>query len=101
MTYFCAKHAAVDPGRIALIDERGATNWQVLSENTNRLLHQLRADGIQTGDTIAVFAGNCREYFEILLAATHGGLLCVPVNWHFTADELAYVIKDSGAKIDE
>ena len=99
MTYFCAKHAALDPGRIALIDERGATNWQVLSENTNRLLHQLRADGIQTGDTIAVIAGNCREYFEILMAATHGGLLCVPVNWHFTADELAYVIKDSGTKV--
>jgi len=98
MTYFCNKHATAHPDRVAIIDERGATTWPVLNENTNRLIHQLRADGIGTGDVIAIFAGNCREYFEVLLAATHAGLLCVPVNWHFTADELAYVIADSGAK---
>ena len=99
MTYFCAKHSVAGHGRIALADERGTTTWGVLNDNTNRLLHQMRADGIKTGDTIAVFAGNCREYFEILLAATHGGLMCVPVNWHFTAEELAYVIGDSGARV--
>ena len=98
MTYFCAKHAQSDGSRIALKDERGATTWSELNERSNRLLNALRDAGVNTGDTIAVFAGNCREYFEVLLAATHGGLLCVPVNWHFTDEELAYVLADSGAK---
>ncbi len=99
MTYFCNKHATAHPEHTAVVDERGATSWSVLNDNTNRLIHQLRADGINTGDVIAIFAGNCREYFEVLMAATHAGLLCVPVNWHFTADELAYVMTDSGAKV--
>ena len=27
-----------------------------------------------------------------------GGWVVVPVNWHWTSEELAYVINDSGAK---
>ncbi len=99
MTQYCAQHANVSGNRAALTDERGSTTWAALNERTNRLVHWLRGQGLQPGDTIAIFAGNCREYFEVLLAATHTGLLCVPVNWHFTAEELAYVIDNSGAKI--
>ena len=99
MTHFCAQHAAEDGNRPALSDERGTTSWSELNSRTNQLFHALRAQGLQPGDAIAVFAGNCREYFEVLLAATHAGLLCVPVNWHFTAEELAYVVSDSGAKL--
>ncbi len=99
MTQYCAQHAQASGDRAALTDERGSTTWSALNERTNRLVHWLRAQGLKPGDTIAIFAGNCREYFEVLLAATHAGVLCVPVNWHFTAEELAYVIDNSGAKI--
>ncbi len=99
MTQFCQGHAEQNPNRPAITDERGTTNWQALNERTNQMIHALRAAGIQPGDTIAIFAGNCREYFEVLLAATHAGVLCVPVNWHFSAEELAYVVDNAGAKI--
>jgi long-chain acyl-CoA synthetase len=33
----------------------------------------------------------------VLLACSHGGWLGVPINWHFAADEVAYVLSDSGA----
>ena len=31
-------------------------------------------------------------------ACGHAGLLTVPLNWHWVAEEIAYVLEDSGAK---
>src|SRR4051794_22949683 len=45
---------------------------------------------------MAVVVGNRREWFEIAMAAAHGGWTYVPVNWHWVADELAYVLEDAG-----
>jgi long-chain acyl-CoA synthetase len=42
-------------------------------------------------------AGNRAEAFELFWAAAHLGVTYVPVNWHWVADELAYVLADSGA----
>ena len=84
--------------RVALVDERGRTSWTALDERVNRLVHALRAAGLQAGDTFALVARNSREYFEVYLAAAHAGMMYVPVNWHWTADELAYVLDDSDAK---
>jgi long-chain acyl-CoA synthetase len=99
MTHFVHRVAAARGDVPALIDERGVTGWQALNQRTNRLINALRELGLQPGDVIAVYAGNCREYYEIMLAANHAGIIYVPVNWHFSAEELAYVIDNSGARI--
>ena len=99
MTHFVQRIAATRPDDQALVDERGGTTWLALNERTNRLIHALRALGLATGDTIAIYAGNCREYYEIMLAANHAGLVYVPVNWHFSPEELAYVIDNAGARV--
>jgi long-chain acyl-CoA synthetase len=83
----------------ALIDESGSRSWAELDTRANRLIHALRGLGLAAGDVIAVYAGNRREYFEIMAAAGHAGILFVPVNWHFTAEELAYVVANSEAKV--
>jgi long-chain acyl-CoA synthetase len=83
----------------ALVDEFGVTTWRQLDERANRLIHTLRAAGLEQGDTIAIMCGNRRELFEILVASMHGAWVFVPVNWHWVADELAYVLKDAGAKV--
>ena len=81
----------------ALIDETGVTSWASFNERVNRVIHGLRALGVVPGTTIAAMLANTREYYEVLAAAAHGGFAVVPVNWHWVADELAYVINDSGA----
>jgi long-chain acyl-CoA synthetase len=90
-------HAATRAGDAALIDESGVTTWAELDDRVNRAVHALRGLGLGTHDTIALFCGNRREFFEVFLAAAHGGWVVVPVNWHWVADELAYVIQNSGA----
>ncbi|MFM7119896.1 MAG: AMP-binding protein [Gammaproteobacteria bacterium] len=99
MTHSVHRIAAARGDVPALVDERGVTGWQTLDQRTNRLIHALRELGLKPGDVIAVYAGNCREYYEIMLAANHAGIIYVPVNWHFSAEELAYVIDNSGARV--
>jgi len=81
----------------ALIDEFGTTTWAELDERVNRLVNAWRDRGVVNGSTIAVVLGNRREWFEVALGGAHGGVTYVPVNWHFVADELAYLFGDAGA----
>ncbi len=82
---------------LALADEYGETTWAAFNDRVNRFVHALRARGLKTGDTIALMSGNRREFFEVTVAAMHAGLVIVPINWHWVAAELAYVIADSDA----
>lgn len=81
----------------ALVDEFGELSWRSFDERINRVIHGLRAAGLNSGDTLALMCGNRREYFEVTVAAMHAGMIIVPVNWHWVAAELAYVIEDSDA----
>ncbi len=90
-----AEQRSDDP---ALIDEAGTSTWSELNARVNRLVHELRRLDLAPGDVVALMSGNRRAAFEVTLAAMHTSLIVVPVNWHWVADELAYVVNDSGAK---
>lgn len=82
----------------ALIDEFGETDWLAFDERVNRLVSALRDRGLAPHATFALMAGNRREAFEAHAAAAHGAWVMVPVNWHWTDEELAYVLGDAGAE---
>jgi long-chain acyl-CoA synthetase len=92
-------HAESAPDAPALTDEWGTTTWAELNERVNRLVGALRSLGLGVGDTIAIHSRNRREYFELMSAAAHAGLHYALVNWHWTAEELRYVLEDSGAAV--
>ena len=98
MATLLAPFAAEKPEESALIDEFGETSWADFNSRVNQLIHALRETGLKTGDAFAVVSGNRREYLEAFAAAAHGGWLLVPVNWHLVAEEVAYILADSGAK---
>jgi long-chain acyl-CoA synthetase len=81
----------------AITDEYGSCTWQQLNARVNRLIRGLQAAGLGRGDRLVMFAGNSRAVFELMLAAHHAGISYVPVNWHFTAEELAHVMIDAQA----
>jgi long-chain acyl-CoA synthetase len=83
---------------VALVDDHGSTTWSELDDRVNRLVNALRLRGLATGDTVAIVAGNRREWFELALACAHGGWTYVPVNWHWVTDELAYVFEDADVR---
>ena len=98
MATLTSDFAKVTPHEHALIDEFRSVTWASLDERVNRLVNGLRARGLSTGDTVAIVAGNQCEWFELAQACAHGGWTYVPVNWHWVADELAYVFADANAK---
>jgi long-chain acyl-CoA synthetase len=98
MAVLTSAHVAERGDVAALIDEFREVTWAQLDERVNRLVNGLRDSGLTTGDTVAVIVGNHCEWFELAMACAHGGWTYVPVNWHWVADELAYVFADAGAK---
>jgi len=89
--------AAERPDALALADDVGSVTFAELDERVNRLINALRAAGIAEGDTIAIVSGNRNEWFELVLACANTGVTHVPINWHLVANEIAYIIADSGA----
>lgn len=98
MATLFAPFAEEKPDDIALVDDFGETSWTDFNSRVNQLIHALRGAGLEVGDTFSVISGNRREYIEAFAAASHGGWLLAPVNWHLVAEEVAYVLADSGSK---
>ena len=98
MAVLTAAIAASRPDDLALADDTGTLTWSELDARVNRLIHRFREVGIESGDTIAIVAGNCNEWFEIAFACSNAGITFIPVNWHFVAAEIAYILEDSGSK---
>jgi long-chain acyl-CoA synthetase len=42
---------------------------------------------------------NRPEFVEVWAACRRGGFTLTPVNWHLTADEIAYIVEDCGARV--
>ncbi|GIJ08938.1 AMP-binding protein [Micromonospora andamanensis] len=91
--------ASRTPAATALVDERGSTTWRELNDRVNGWIEVLRGHGVAAGDAVAVMAGNRRETFEMVLAGLHAGMTVVPVNWHLTAAEVAYILTDAGCRL--
>ncbi|MFD4575491.1 AMP-binding protein [Streptomyces sp. NPDC058417] len=88
--------AAADPDRPVLAAADGA-RWSAgrLLADANRLVHGLRAAGLERGDAFAVVLPNTPEF----LTASQAGFYLVPVNHHLVGPEIAWIVADSGAKV--
>ena len=91
--------AAADPERVAVVDpdHKEHTRGELLSA-AHRITNGLRELGLGTDDVIAVLLPNSADYLGILLAVLQSGWHLVPINYHLTASEVAYIVTDSGAK---
>lgn len=64
----------------------------------NQIVHALRARGVDAGDGIVALVPNGIAPIELSLAALQAGWYYTPINWHFTPPEIAYIVRDTGAK---
>ena len=91
--------AQKNPDQLALVesDGRELRAGELLAES-NRLVHGLRALGLQQGDCIATCLPNGAAMIEAYLAAAQAGWYLTPINHHLTAGEIAYIVGDCEAK---
>jgi long-chain acyl-CoA synthetase len=76
----------------------GERSYREVNANANRLARLLRGAGLAKGDAVALACSNRAEFVEVLAATRRTGLRITPVNWHLTADEIAYIVNDCEAK---
>lgn len=73
-------------------------SWAALDERVNRLANALAALGVETGDRVALLLPNGPEIIESVFALAKLGAVAVPINWRLVADEIAFLLGDSGAR---
>ena len=80
--------------------DRVHVTYAQLAERAARLAGAFAGplDG-QSGERVALVSENSVEYLECLFGIWHAGMAAVPVNAKLHGQEIAYILKDSGAKI--
>lgn len=98
LSYVITRSCENFPDRVAIIygDER--LTFKETHQRINRLANGLYDLGLRKGDRVGLFLKNCREHFEIYLALIKGGLVRAPINVRLSAREVAFIMKDCGAK---
>jgi len=93
-------HATTTPDKPALI--MGSTGevvtYRELDERSNQLARLWRDHGLQPGDHVAIFSENHPRYLEVMWAALRSGLYITTVNSYLSAEEVAYILDDSGTR---
>ena len=95
-----SKRAMINPEREAYVDSSSGLRltFNELNERTNRLANSLLELGILPGDRVALALMNSVEFVEAYFAIAKIGGIVVPLNWRLVADELEFILKDSGSK---
>ena len=90
--------AAEVPDRVALVCGEQRRLWREFDERSSRLASHLDGMGLRPGDAVAIDLTNRIEYLETFFAALLLGCQPVNVNYRYLADEVHYVLADSGAR---
>ena len=59
----------------------------------------LTKDGLQRGDRISLFVGNCPEWIEADLAGVTVGVVPVPIYPTSTPDQIVHIVTDAGVRV--
>ena len=72
-------------------------SYNELYERVARLANALQREGFRKGDRVAVLLKNDLAWFDVFFALSALGGVLVPINFFFTAKEVAFVLNDAGA----
>ena len=91
--------ARLSGDREAYVDSMSGlrVTYAELNERANRVTNLLAAKGVGKGDRVALMLMNSIEFFEAYFAIAKIGGVSVPLNWRLVADELEFILKDSGS----
>ena len=74
-------------------------SYRQLLDAIHRVAFSLRARGFKKGDTLAIYSPNCPEYAAVFFAVAWLGGINTTINPTYTAEELAFQLNDSEARI--
>lgn len=95
MPVFASRLADLRPHEAALTDGDRTLGWAEVDSVLNRVANALIDADLGPEHRIAVYAENAAETALAHLGGLLGGASSVPVNFHLSAEETAYILEDS------
>ena len=94
-----AKRALLNPNSEAIVDITSGRRqtYVELDARCNQVGNGLVAGGLAQGDRVATLLMNGPEFVETFFGAAKVGGVIVALNWRLVADELSFILTDSGA----
>lgn len=74
-------------------------SFQDLWEASKAVRDRLRTLGIKPGDRVALWLKNCPEFVPGFFGILGAGAVVVPINNFLKSEEVAFILKDSGAQV--
>src|SRR4029079_11263100 len=85
--------------REAVVDDGMRLTYEQLFDRCDRWSAVLQRLGVKPGDRVAYIASNTHANLESFYAVPQIGAVLVPINYRLTADDFAYILAHSGAKV--
>ena len=97
---FITKRAQLNPKTEAMVDLASGARltYPQLNDRCNRVANAFVDNGGAPGDRIATLLMNGQEFVELFFGAAKVGGVVVALNWRLVADELSFILTDSGAR---
>ena len=94
------KRALLNPSREAIVDVATGRRFTYAEANlrANRVANAMTDAGLVSGDRVATLLMNGHEFIESFYGLGKVGGVVVALNWRLVADELAFILGDSGAE---
>jgi acyl-CoA synthetase (AMP-forming)/AMP-acid ligase II len=87
------------PDRVAWIWDDQARTYGETNARSDAFARQLIALGLVRGDRVALLMENRPEVMEAMFGCWKAGMAAAPLNARFTAQEIEYHVRDSGARV--
>jgi len=94
-----ARVARATPERQAIVFEGQDIGYGALEACACALASSLAANGIRRGDRVALYLPNIPAFMLAYLAGQKVGAIVVSINSMFKAEEVKYIVNDSGTKL--
>jgi fatty-acyl-CoA synthase len=96
---FARRARSLYADREAVVDGELRLTYEQLFARCDRWSSVLASWGVRHGDRVAYIAPNTHAQLEAFYAVPQLGAVLVPLNYRLTADDFAYMIAHSGAKV--
>src|SRR4051795_3331074 len=83
----------------ALVIEDARLSFSELHARSNQVANGLLSLGLRAGDRVTLYGPNCWEWVVAYYAVAKAGCVVNPISSMLTAEEVAYVVADSGARV--
>jgi acyl-CoA synthetase (AMP-forming)/AMP-acid ligase II len=93
-----ASHAYHFPNKTALVFGDRRVSWGEMNAGINRVANRLLAAGLAKGDKVATLMRTSLDHFYVFFGAMKAGGVIVPVSSLLSAEQIAGLVRDAGAR---